>query len=300
MSNRARVIAAVAIWLPAVATAHPARRPAAIIDIHMHAAPAPPAGGPGVPRLDSIAPTMPTDAAVHDTTLAIMERSGIVLGAVSGPLRRVLAWVDGSPGRFLGGPVLGGIDVAVDSLRALYRARRLAVMGEVSPIYVGLSPADTSLDRYYALAEELDIPVGIHMQGGGAAGPGLRVAMGNPLLLEDVLVRHPRLRVNMMHAGYPFLGETIAILRNYPQVYADLAHIDWSIPTEEFHEYLRALVRAGFASRLMFGSDAGPRPHAILRAIQSIESAPFLTPAQKRGIFYDNAVRFLRLSPPPG
>jgi predicted TIM-barrel fold metal-dependent hydrolase len=36
-------------------------------------------------------------------------------------------------------------------------------------------------------------------------------------------------------------------------------------------------------------------PEAIERSIQVIEQAPFLTPAQKRDILYNNAARFLRL-----
>lgn len=298
MTSLCRPIALLAIvgCGPAVAAAQTARAP--IFDVHMHAAPAL-AAASRVPRLDSLARPLETDDAVRDTTLAVMRRAGIVLGVVSGPLRRVRTWMDAAPDQFIGGVVLGGIDVSVDTLRALHAARRLGVLGEVSPIYVGMSPADTSLARYYALAEELDLPVGIHIQGGGASGAGLRVAMGNPLLLEEVLVRYPRLRVYMMHAGYPFLAETIAILRAYPQVYADVAHINWSLPVDEFHEYLRGLVRAGFEKRLMFGSDAGPRPHAILRAIRHVELAAFLTAEQRRDLFYNNAARFFRLEPPP-
>jgi len=36
-------------------------------------------------------------------------------------------------------------------------------------------------------------------------------------------------------------------------------------------------------------------PEAIGMAIDGIESARFLTPKQKRDLFYNNAVRFLRL-----
>ena len=36
-------------------------------------------------------------------------------------------------------------------------------------------------------------------------------------------------------------------------------------------------------------------PMTIGMAIKNIESASFLTPAQKRDIFYNNAARFLRL-----
>jgi predicted TIM-barrel fold metal-dependent hydrolase len=38
-------------------------------------------------------------------------------------------------------------------------------------------------------------------------------------------------------------------------------------------------------------------PDTIELAIQSIESADFLTQDQKRDIFFDNAARFLRLTP---
>jgi predicted TIM-barrel fold metal-dependent hydrolase len=270
-----------------------ANRP--VIDVHLHAAPAPPPRGPAQPKLDSLVPAETTDRAVEDSTIAIMRRLGVVRGVLSGAPNRVSQWMDAAPDRFIGGIVLGTNFVSVDSLRAMHARGRLGLIGEIQPIYVGRPPSDSSLEPYYALAEELDIPAGIHVQGGGIAVPGLRVAMGNPLLVEEVLVRHPRLRLYMMHAGYPFLGETIAILRSYPRVYVDVALIDWAIPTEEFYQYLQALLRAGFGDRIMFGSDAGARPRAIERAIQTIDQAPFLTAEQRRDILYNNAVRFFRL-----
>jgi predicted TIM-barrel fold metal-dependent hydrolase len=54
-------------------------------------------------------------------------------------------------------------------------------------------------------------------------------------------------------------------------------------------------VEGGFGKRILFGSDAMIWPRTIEVAIQSIESADFLTPQQKRDIFYNNAARFLRL-----
>jgi uncharacterized protein len=98
-----------------------------------------------------------------------------------------------------------------------------------------------------------------------------------------------------MHAGWPYLQETKAILHIYPQVYVDVAVINWAIPRAEFHEYLRALIRAGFERRIMFGSDQMFWPEAIGMAVEGIDSASFLTRAQKRDIFYNNAARFFRL-----
>jgi predicted TIM-barrel fold metal-dependent hydrolase len=55
-------------------------------------------------------------------------------------------------------------------------------------------------------------------------------------------------------------------------------------------------VEAGFGKRVMFGSDQMVWPGVIERAIEAIESAEFLSEAQKRDILYNNAARFLRLS----
>ena len=51
------------------------------------------------------------------------------------------------------------------------------------------------------------------------------------------------------------------------------------------------------AAAIMFGSDQMIWPDAIAFAVDGIESAPFLTPEQKRDILYNNAARFLRLTP---
>ena len=125
------------------------------------------------------------------------------------------------------------------------------------------------------------------------------MSLGNPLLLEDVLVRHPKLRVYLMHAGEPWFEGTVAIMTTYPQVYADLGVLDWVYPPEVFYEYLQRLIRRGLGKQLMFGSDQMVWPEMIGRAIATIESAPGLTESQKRDILYNNAARFLRLHDTP-
>ncbi len=47
----------------------------------------------------------------------------------------------------------------------------------------------------------------------------------------------------------------------------------------------------------MFGSDQMVWPGVIDRSIKVIEDAPFLTERQKRDILYNNAARFLQLTP---
>ena len=121
------------------------------------------------------------------------------------------------------------------------------------------------------------------------------MSLSNPLLLEEVLIRHPKLRLYVMHAGWPMIDQTIGLLWAHPQVYVDIGVINWAIPRKEFHFYLRRLVEAGFGKRIMFGSDQMVWPEVIGPAIEGVNSATFLTPGQKGDIFYNNAAEFFRL-----
>ena len=270
-----------------------------IIDMHIHALSWDHQGNPPPPnRATGKAPTARTDQEALEATLAELKRYNVVKAVAGGRPEHVARWRAADPGRIIGGTMLPLPEVAV--LRQEFLAGRLGVLGELGLIYSGIAPNDPEMEAYWALAEELDIPVGIHTGVGPPntpyqCCPKFRAALGNPALLEEVLVRHPKLRVYLMHAGFPYLQETKAIMHVYPQVYVDLAAIDWLVPREDFHEYLRSLVRAGFGKRLMFGSDQMIWPEGIGLAIEGIESATFLTGEQKRDIFYNNAVRFLRL-----
>jgi uncharacterized protein len=248
-----------------------------------------------------------TDAELLQATLAALERHNIVYAVTAGPLEEVSKWRQAAPDRiipaisFLTGRAGGMQEGGVEDLRQLYLQGKFAVFAEIGAQYEGMAPNDPSLDPFYALAEELDIPVGIHLGEGppGAAYnlyPRYRAALGRPLLLEEVLVRHPGLRVYVMHAGWPLIEEMMAILYSHPQVYVDVAGENWGHPRKEFHHYLRRLVEAGFGQRILFGSDQMVWPQAIDLAVESISSAGFLSEEQKRDIFYNNAARFLRLS----
>ena len=278
-------------------------QPLPIIDMHIHAFGLDQMGNPppANPRTGKETPPR-TDKELMELTLSELKRYNIVKAVAGGPREDVTRWLAADPERIMGGTIFGssGQPPDLNLLRDDIRTGRLSVLGELAPIYAGVAPNDPKMEPVWALAEELDIPVGFHTGLGPPRTPynccpKFRNSLGNPALLEEVLVRHPKLRVYLMHAGFPYLQETIAILHMYPQVYVDVGAIVWTRPREEFHEHLRALVRSGFGKRIMFGSDQMIWPEAIGMAIEGIESAKFLTLQQKRDIFYNNAVRFLRL-----
>lgn len=100
-----------------------------------------------------------------------------------------------------------------------------------------------------------------------------------------------RLRIVLQHVGFDFMDETIALMRAHPLVYADMSVLNSVGPRELHDASLRRLVEAGLAGRIVLGSD--DQDYAPI--VERIEGAAFLTPAQRQGIYYDNAARFLLL-----
>ena len=236
--------------------------------------------------------------------LAEMERLNVT-AVVFGDPKSVEKWKEAAPNRVIRGTGFqegmgGGKRVALDELRKSFAHDGFKVMGEIGLQYEGLSPSDLSVDKYFALAEELDVPVAIHMGTGGSgraniAMPGFRGSKGDPLLLEELLARHPKLRVQVMHAGYPMIDNMLTLLQANSHVYVDVAGLIWSYPLKEVNRYIERLVEAGFEDRVMFGTDQLIWPKLMAYSIGIVQNADYLTPDQKRDILYNNAVRFLRL-----
>jgi uncharacterized protein len=267
------------------------------------------------------------DVHVHSTTtspknIAQLESLNVRYWVLSGLNADLRDWQSVDAGRFLPSlvfpcdhgraPITGRpcFDTETDLpnvmwLREQLRTGRIKGFGEMSPQYLGISPADARLEPYWQLAEEFDIPVGLHM-GPGPAGaaydsnpvpfksPAFRMAFGDPILLEEVLLRHKRLRLYVMHAGWPQVESMAALLYAHPNVYVDVAALSSEriVPRAGYYRHLRALVENGFATRIMFGSDF---PDQVGPGIDAIQRADFLTAEQKADILCNNAARFLRL-----
>lgn len=265
----------------------------AIIDMHLHA-------DHGTSRQD------------WDTVLRSLDEHGVVLAMLSVDDIASSGW-DLDPKRFWPGPAFpcfegryplmdpcfeenaGWPDLGW--LRKQYESGRARSMGEMLYVYYGIPPADERLEPYWALAEELGIPVGVHTGRGPlrrAAGccPNFNPDYGNPALLRPVLEKHPRLRIWLMHAGErAFQNEAIALMKDHPNVYAEMSIVNSVIPEAGHAAALRTFIDAGLIDRLMFGSDNMP----IGDIVKRIDAVPFLEPDQREAIYCGNAARFLRL-----
>lgn len=323
-----RLLCLVLLLLSLPSEVHAQQQPLPIIDMHLHAHSLNDYGG-GMPvctnakkivypgwdprdpivfeqlkRCESPMPAAASDEALMRESLALLERHNIY-AVTTGSLERVSKWRSAAPDRIIPAVPFSDYMLEPTVFRHLFSEGRLAVFAEISPQYQGLGLADESLEPYFALAEELDIPVGVHLGEGPVGGAHFlggptpspyRARLTSPFQLEEVLIRHPRLRIYVMHFASPLVDEMIAMLFSHPQLYVDIACNNWNSPREHFYSQLKRLIDAGFEERIMWGSDQMVWPGTIEVAIETIEEATFLSTKQKRDIFYNNAARFLRFS----
>ncbi len=312
---------------PALAQNTPAE-PAPVIDVHFHALLESPPGMPSAcPNQSQFlasdwidGPESGNGWSIEDCTPKLyaskpgeyvkditdeMKRLNVT-AVVFGDAASIAKYEELAPGRVIPGTAFSagpGSPPPAEQLQMLevaFTEGGFRVMGEIALQYQGISPSDMSVDAYFALAERLDIPVAIHMGTGGSGraninNPNFRASAGDPLLLEEMLARHPKLRVQVMHAGYPMIDNMLALLQANSHVYVDVAGLIWSYPLYEVNRYIERLVKAGFGDRVMFGTDQLLWPGLMAYSISIVNNADYLTSQQKRDILYNNAARFLRL-----
>jgi predicted TIM-barrel fold metal-dependent hydrolase len=300
--------------IPAVAPAQSTGRyRGPIIDVHLHAhtreSLAEPAPNPRTGQMS------PKTAEEHMTrSLEIMKERNVVLGIVSAgglssrhpgsSLAAVEPWDAAAPDRILKGISFDDPSkfMKPEELDRLFREKRLDAFGEVAAQYAGYSPSDPAFDAYWAVAEKHGAPVGIHTGGGPprtpyTCCPKFRLTLGDPLLLEDLLVKYPRLKVYVMHAGGFFPENTLMLMTMYPHIYVDIGALSWTpIAGDLLEPFLREAKRRRMLDRVMFGSDQMRWPEAIALAIDRVNRLDFLTVEEKQDIFYDNAAKFLGLT----
>ena len=180
------------------------------------------------------------------------------------------------------------------ALRRMLAETRAQAIGPILAQTDGVAPDDARLEAYWSLGEELGLPVVIALgpEPLGGDDPKFRLAFGDPLKLETVLARHPKLRIVVSGAAWPFGDAMVALMWRYPRVWVDTAVIAWSLPRTELDDYLKRLVRARCGDRILF-APVGGTARRVAEAVDAIRSSQALSPDEKRAILQDNAVRLL-------
>jgi uncharacterized protein len=88
------------------------------------------------------------------------------------------------------------------------------------PITFGVAPNDRRCYPLYAKCVELGIPVGLQV---GHSAEVLPSDFGRPMLVDDVAIEFPDLKINMSHTGWPWTGEFCSMMWRHPNVYGDIS-----------------------------------------------------------------------------
>lgn len=122
---------------------------------------------------------------------------------------------------------------------------------KLGPIYQNFNPADPRHLPLFRKAEKLGIPVIIHMATSFVRTGPLKYS--NPMLLEDVAVACPDLRIIISHLGHPWEADCVVLIRKHPNLYANISALHYR-PWRHWQAFITAL-EYGVENKLIFGSD---------------------------------------------
>ena len=155
---------------------------------------------------------------------------------------------------------------------------------KLHPTYQYYYPNDPLVYPMYAKAQELAIPVLLHI--GSSVFTGARLKYGDPIYLDDVAVDFPYLSLVQAHSGRSLWYQSaFTIARLHTNVYMEVS----GLPPQNLLNYFPDLER--IADKVIYGSD-WPGVPTIRENIQAVKDLPISQDA-KRKILGENAARVL-------
>ncbi|MGD8923063.1 MAG: amidohydrolase family protein [Candidatus Zixiibacteriota bacterium] len=274
-----------------------------IIDMHLHAYSESNYWGGSTGPAGLASPATPEEHRAQ--TLKLLDENNVEAAVVCGSLEALETWT-AEDSRLIPGLMDEEPLPPVDRFEELVKSGKVKVFGEITAVYQGKTLNDPMYEPYLAVCEKYGVPVAYHTGGGppmipyDPCCPNFRISLGDPLLIEDVLVKHPNLKLYLMHGGEVFFEHAVRMMSLYRQLYVDIAVLLWADPiVEDYAVRLLKLARkAGVLDRVMFGSDQMVWPEAINSSIDYLNSMDFLTQDEKEMILYRNAKRFLGMNDP--
>jgi predicted TIM-barrel fold metal-dependent hydrolase len=182
------------------------------------------------------------------------------------PNEYIAAYAASHPQKVIG---FGAIDPAVDPIdETLDEIVRLKLRGvKLGPIYQNIHPADPRMMKVYQFCQAHQLPIMIH-QGTTFVRTGpLKYAL--PILLDDVAVEFPELRMIIAHLGHPWIADTLVLIRKHPHLYSDISALHYR--PWQFYNALIMAKEYGVLDKLLFGSDYPfTTPEAQIHGLRNI------------------------------
>ncbi len=118
-------------------------------------------------------------------------------------------------------------------------------------MYAGFRPDDSILDPLWEYASKHQLPVLLHTGTTFIAQAPLECTL--PRHLDPVATRFPDVRMILAHLGHPYEGETVAVIRKHPNLYADISALYYR--PFQLYQSLMLVQEYGIWNKILFGTD---------------------------------------------
>lgn len=180
--------------------------------------------------------------------------------------------------------------------RGALEARRLVeehgVRGfKFHPPLQNFDPGDRMAWPLYEVIDHYKLPVIFHtghsgMGTGMPGGGGVRLKYGQPILVDDVAVDFPDMKIILAHPGWPWTDESLSMALHKPNIFIDLS--GWN--PRYFPEQIVRYANGQLGHKFLFGSDFPLIPPD--KWIAAFDDAGF-KPEVRAPILKDNAMKLL-------
>lgn len=169
---------------------------------------------------------------------------------------------------------------------------------KLGPIYQNIHPLDERMMPVYEFCEKRNVPILIHQGTTFPQKAPLKYSL--PILLEDVAMKHPKLKVVIAHMGHPWIDETIVLIRKQPNFYADISALHYR--PWQFYNALILAKEYGVLWKLLFGSDFPfTNPDATIEALNNFNQVtvgtnlPKLSVEEIYNLIHSPTLKYLEL-----
>lgn len=212
---------------------------------------------------------------------------------------KTAAFADAHPERLTGFMSLHPHDP--NALDELERCRAdLGLRGiKLGANYQNFDPLESRVLAIYEKAQTHGLPVLFHQGTSPVRMAPIRYA--HPLLMDEVAMRYPDLKIIMAHLGHPWTVDTAVVVRKHPNVYADISGLFYR--AFGFYEAMIKATEWAVLDKLLFASDypvtTAAETFAALHNVNQIvegTNLPRIPEDKMEEIIYRDSLSLLELS----
>lgn len=117
--------------------------------------------------------------------------------------------------------------------------------------YQNFDPLESRALAIYERAQRYGLPIMFHQ--GTSPVRDAPIRLSHPLIMDEIAMRYPDLKMIMAHVGHPWQVDTCVVIRKHPNVYADIS-ANFYRPFSFWEQMVKAM-EWKVLDKLLFGTD---------------------------------------------